>query len=570
MISATGFELVNATWPQVPSQARSSAQATGYEDIDIPALKKALRRNNPPSGTCAVGQGEAEDILMDASAQVGTSGPGPEAVKAWAAQLPASVCNPEQKEFCRKVADRVAAELSSDGPAGDRDEPLRWVLHGGPGTGKSYTVNLLRHGLFEEVLGWKQGVHYQVVTFQAVMADALEGDTIHHAFGLNWTGNDTTRSLKQLLELSLATLQWRWLIIDEFSMVSAELLAQLERRCREMMRDLSVAKYGRFSGEMRPFGGLNVILAGDLFQLPPPRGTFVGDIPWQLIAGKPNTTTPLAAQGQALIWGGQNAGIQGVTELKRCERTADHWLASVQEELRHGTLSHDTHALLHGQPTTKPGSWSSGRLGCSNVTCMRLLSSHATPQQILTDECAVCAAERVSRRLVASTPDDPRFGTFQSAISIFSTNDIKYHVNKVRARQWADTASVPLHYAIARDMASSTVLQEKPEVRRAKIEWLRRHDQECGGLYGILPTEHLDRRRGTLKGCKGKIIGWSTAPGTQIWNTLPEVIYVQFETSKTWRIEGLRHDNVYPVAPQRKPWFLDRGRKNPRLRISRR
>ena len=50
-------------------------------------------------------------------------------------------------------------------------------------------------------------------------------------------------------------------------MVSAELLAQLERRCREMMRDLSVAKYGRFSGEMRPFGGLNVILAGDLFQL---------------------------------------------------------------------------------------------------------------------------------------------------------------------------------------------------------------------------------------------------------------------------------------------------------------
>ena len=103
-------------------------------------------------------------------------------------------------------------------------------------------------------------------------------------------------------------------------------------------------------------------------------------------------------------------------------------------------------------------------------------------------------------------------------------------------------------------MASSTVLQEKPEVRRAKIEWLRRHDQECGGLYGILPiclslpvraTEHLDRRRGILKGCKGKIIGWSTAPGTQIWNTLPEVIYVQFETSKTWRIEGLRHDTTF-------------------------
>ena len=189
------------------------------------------------------------------------------------------------------------------------------------------------------------------------------------------------------------------------------------------------------------------------------------------------------------------------------------------------------------------------------------------------------AAERSSRCLVAATPDDPRFReTFQSAISIFSTNDIKYHVNKVRARQWADAAHVPLHYAVARDTASSTVLQEKPDVRQSKIQWLQRHDQECGGLYGLLPiclslpvraTEHLDRSRGILKGCKGKIIGWSTAPDTQIWNKSPEVVYVQFETTKTWRVEGLLHDNVFPVTALRRPWFLDRGRKNPRLRITR-
>ena len=59
-----------------------------------------------------------------------------------------------------------------------------------------------------------------------------------------------------------------------------------------------------------------------------------------------------------------------------------------------------------------------------------------------------------------------------------------------------------------------------------------------------------------------------TAPDTQIWNKPPEVIYVQFETAKTWRIEGLLRDNVFPVAAQRKPWFLDRGRKSPRLRIT--
>ena len=172
------------------------------------------------------------------------------------------------------------------------------MLHGGPGTGKSYTLNLIRKGLFEETLGWQQGVEYQVVTFQAVMAEALGGDTIHHALGLNWTGGNDGNSLKRLLELSLATLQWRWLILDEFSMVSAELFAQLERRCREIMRDISAAKYGASDGMVRPFGGLNIILAGDLYQLPPPRGTFVGDVPWQLVTGKLAGKTPVAAQGQ--------------------------------------------------------------------------------------------------------------------------------------------------------------------------------------------------------------------------------------------------------------------------------
>lgn len=90
-------------------------------------------------------------------------------------------------------------------------------LLGGPGTGKSYTLNLIRKGLFEDTLHWQQGVQYQVVTFQAVMAEALAGDTIHHALGLNWAGSGEGSGLKRLLELSLATLQWRWLIIDEFS-----------------------------------------------------------------------------------------------------------------------------------------------------------------------------------------------------------------------------------------------------------------------------------------------------------------------------------------------------------------
>jgi DNA replication protein DnaC len=49
-------------------------------------------------------------------------------------------------------------------------EPLRWVLHGGPGTGKSHTLKFLRQELFEKVLGWHHGVDFQIVSFQAVIA----------------------------------------------------------------------------------------------------------------------------------------------------------------------------------------------------------------------------------------------------------------------------------------------------------------------------------------------------------------------------------------------------------------
>ena len=59
-------------------------------------------------------------------------------------------CNAEQASFCKTVAHQMLAQLSGEDAA--TNEPLRWALHGGPGTGKSYTLNLIRKELFEGVL----------------------------------------------------------------------------------------------------------------------------------------------------------------------------------------------------------------------------------------------------------------------------------------------------------------------------------------------------------------------------------------------------------------------------------
>ena len=159
-------------------------------------------------------------------------------VNEWVGEVAENGCNAKQTEVCRKVAGQVMQEMCLESCGAP--EPLRWAVHGGPGTGKSYVLNRIRKELFEEILGWKQGAEFQVVTLQAVMANDLKGDTIHHAFGLNWQGlGDERISGHKLLELSARALRWRWLIIDEISMVSAELLARLELRCRELVRDLA-------------------------------------------------------------------------------------------------------------------------------------------------------------------------------------------------------------------------------------------------------------------------------------------------------------------------------------------
>ena len=256
----------DALWPtSIPPQPPTPAQSATYEAICCAAARKAARAKPATTQHGLLPPKEQSAAVFCAPTHV------KDAVRTWSAQLAeTAACNPEQESFCAKVAARVLQELEDSQlePGVPHSKPLRWVLHGGPGTGKSRTLKLVRKELFETTLGWTHGIHFQVVSFQAVMAELLEGDTIHHALGLNWAGEKEQSHLRTLLRTQ-ETLQWRWLILDEFSMVSAELLAQLEQRCREIMRDLSLAKF-RDDGAVEAFGGLNVILAGDLYQLPQP------------------------------------------------------------------------------------------------------------------------------------------------------------------------------------------------------------------------------------------------------------------------------------------------------------
>ena len=71
--------------------------------------------------------------------------------------------NAEQYEMVARIAGRVVEELraEADGNA-EYGEPLRWCLHGGPGTGKSHVLKVVKEELFQGILKWDMGVNFEI------------------------------------------------------------------------------------------------------------------------------------------------------------------------------------------------------------------------------------------------------------------------------------------------------------------------------------------------------------------------------------------------------------------------
>ena len=188
------------------------------------------------------------------------------------------------------------------------------------------------------------------------------------------------------------------------------------------------------TGHAQPFGGLNVFLSGDLWQLPPPSGGYLGNIPAEFIANaRKHDPKVTISHGQSMLWGGPHNNswaFHGITELEESERCReDGWLQEVQLELREGRLSQDSHAFLHGDATSVCGSWTNGKAACGNARCEAASRNGGTWAEIEAAErrCQVCTESRQGRKRVASNEEDARFRVekFVDAPAIFPNNDIK-------------------------------------------------------------------------------------------------------------------------------------------------
>ena len=127
-------------------------------------------------------------------------------------------------------------------------------LTGEPGSGKTHTIN--------QYVAYLRscGIEPAITASTGIAATHIGGYTIH-----SWSGIGVRRDLTnydldrigQNRNVVRRVGNARILIIDEVSMLSAQTLAMVDAVCRELRR----------SGQ--PFGGLQTVLVGDFFQLPP-------------------------------------------------------------------------------------------------------------------------------------------------------------------------------------------------------------------------------------------------------------------------------------------------------------
>ena len=127
-------------------------------------------------------------------------------------------------------------------------------LTGSAGSGKTYLLNKYISYLDEH------DIACAVTASTGIAATHMNGMTIHSWSGIGIRDFLDEKGLEQLEEKKYLWKRFekaRVLIIDEVSMLHASQLDMIEKVCR------------RFKRNDKPFGGLQVILSGDFFQLPP-------------------------------------------------------------------------------------------------------------------------------------------------------------------------------------------------------------------------------------------------------------------------------------------------------------
>ena len=432
----------------------------------------------------------------------------------WRKQLPKRAEPPtkEHLEFLDDILDyfkQESAAENANNPDMIKREPPFYLIHGVPGAGKSRIIQLLREA-FENILNWQHGIHFVCLAFQNAMAAAINGFTIHHWSGIQIKEDGGCRDSHTL---STKCQSLKVIIIDEISMPSAELIAQLEIEVTKVTRKRRTRRY-RKDNTQRPFGGLVVLFFGDFCQLKPVHGTAIFSDPT-------NATTVLAHHGLQLFWGEPPNAVHKCWNFTTSLRCDDAWYNIFLDECRKGMLSEIMYNTIHGFPTPFPMSIGDKTKNINPCACEcsmlhedktitpapgvtlykswaeKFLRDGASPEDLINLECTTCANLRRTRCRVLNDNYCPKeqFSNkpFDTAPALFAFNVPRYFAIMHRARQYARNNNVLLQWCVARDIPLNRDDRELPteQLQKKMLNYLQLHDQATSNISSIIPLANI-------------------------------------------------------------------------------
>ena len=207
-------------------------------------------------------------------------------------------------------------------------------LTGEPGSGKTHTVNAYVAWLRE------RGIEPAITASTGIAATHIGGYTIHSWSGIGIKRTLSEQDLDQIAQnkgVTKRVMDAHTLIIDEVSMLSAATLTMVDAVCRAVRLD------------ERAFGGVQVILVGDFFQLPPiTRRTDASEHGGQTSAFA-SADGPFAFAAPA--WREMNPIVCYLSEQHRQE---DEAFLALLSALRRGDIDDDHRALLETRHLPRP------------------------------------------------------------------------------------------------------------------------------------------------------------------------------------------------------------------------
>lgn len=256
---------------------------------------------------------------------------------------------------------RIVAEHSMK----NKPSPLRMYLGGSGGTGKSRVINALKDFFNRR----NQNRRFRLSSYTGVAAQNISGMTLHAALCLN---QRTKKGLSGKTRRDLIAM-WEgvdYLFIDEVSMIGCRLLLRISEALSDAKQNPS------------PFGGINVIFAGDFAQLPP-----VGE---SRLFSHINPHDAKGIQGQQNIYGKllwlSVTTVVILTENMRQHGPENKALVSLLNRLREGKCTSDDFDLLNSKQlsvsdfTSAENEWSNVPIIVTNNECKDALNVRATAE----------------------------------------------------------------------------------------------------------------------------------------------------------------------------------------------